>query len=84
MILRTEEENRAAIAELFAPQREKLGHRFDSLVDEISAVRLEYLQKRDKLPKYPIGVLDANSVEQRRLAREEGLKWVLIKQKYGI
>ncbi|WP_438491032.1 hypothetical protein [Paenibacillus sp. IHBB 3054] len=84
MILRTEEENRAAIAELFDPQREKLGDRFDSLVDEISAVRFEYLQKRDQLPKYPIGVLDANSVEQRRLSREEGLKWILIKQKYGL
>lgn len=84
MILRTEEENRAAIAELFAPQCDKLGERFDALVDEISAVRFEYLQKRDKLPKYPIGVLDANSVEERRLSREEGLKWVLIKRKYGI
>jgi hypothetical protein len=84
MILRTKEENRAAIAEQFAPQREKLGERFDALVDEISAVRYEYLQKRDKLPKQPAGVLDANAVEGRRLQREEGMKWVLIKQKYGI
>lgn len=84
MILRTKEENRAAIAEQLTPQRDKLGERFDALVDEISAVRYEYLQKRDKLSKQPIGVLDANSVEERRLSREEGMKWVLIKQKYGL
>lgn len=84
MILRTKEENRAAIAEQFAPQREKLGDQFDALVNEIAAVRYEYLQKRDKLPKYPVGVLDANSAEERRLAREEGMKWIMIKQKYGI
>jgi hypothetical protein len=84
MILRTKEENRAAIAEQFAPQREKLGERFDALVDEIAAVRYEYLQKRDELPKQANGVLDANVAEERRLAREEGLKWVMIKQKYGI
>ncbi|MEC0171663.1 hypothetical protein [Paenibacillus graminis] len=82
--MRTEEENRAAIVEQFAPQREKLGERFDALVDEISAVRYEYLQKRDKLPKQSAGVLDANAAEERRLQREEGMKWVMIKQKYGI
>ncbi|WP_143763715.1 hypothetical protein MKX34_11730 [Paenibacillus sp. FSL R5-0636] len=82
--MRTKEENRAAIAELFAPQREKLGERFDALVDEISAVRYEYLQKRDKLPKQLVGVLDANAADERRLNREEAMKWVLIKQKYGI
>ncbi|ETT55198.1 hypothetical protein C171_19462 [Paenibacillus sp. FSL H8-237] len=84
MILRTKEENRAAIAEQFAPQREKLGERFDAFVDEISAVRYEYLQKRDKLPKQLVGVLDANAADERRLNREEAMKWVLIKQKYGI
>lgn len=82
--MRTKEENRAAIAELFAPQREKLGERFDALVDEISAVRYEYLQKRDKPPKQLVGVLDANAADERRLNREEAMKWVLIKQKYGI
>ncbi|OME07870.1 hypothetical protein BSK64_06335 [Paenibacillus odorifer] len=82
--MRTEEENRAAIAEQFAPQRDKLGERFDALVDEISAVRYEYLQKRDKLPKQLVGVLDVNVTEERRLNREEAMKWVLIKQKYGI
>ncbi|MDH6371771.1 hypothetical protein M2444_003570 [Paenibacillus sp. PastF-3] len=82
--MRTKEENRAAIAEQFAPQRDKLGERFDALVDEISAVRYEYLQKRDKLPKQPIGIMDANAAEERRLNREEAMKWVLIKQKYGI
>ena len=82
--MRTKEENRAAIAEQFAPQRDKLGERFDALVDEISAVRYEYLQKRDKLPKQPIGILDANGAEERRLNREEAMKWVLIKQKYSI
>jgi len=84
MILRTKEENRAAIAEQFAPQRDKLGERFDALVDEISAVRYEYLQKRDELSKQPVGVLDANAADERRLNREEGMKWVLIKQKYGL
>lgn len=84
MILRTKEENRAAIAEQFGPQREKLGDQFDALVDEIAAVRYEYLLKRDELPKQDVGVLDANAAEERRLAREEGLKWVMIKQKYGI
>lgn len=82
--MRTKEENREAIAEQFAPQRDKLGELFDALVDEISAVRYEYLQKRDQLPKQPIGVLDANAAEVRRLNREEAMKWVLIKQKYGI
>lgn len=84
MILRTKEENRAAIAEQFAPQREKLGERFDAFVDEISDVRFEYLQKRDKLPKQLVGVLDANAADERRLNREEAMKWVLIKQNYGI
>jgi hypothetical protein len=84
MILRSKEENRAAIAEQFAPQRDKLGERFDALVDEISAVRYEYLQKREGLSKQPVGVLDANAADERRLNREEGMKWVLIKQKYGI
>lgn len=82
--MRTKEENRAAIAERFAPQRDKLGERFDALVDEISAVRYEYLQKRDNLPKQLVGVLDANVADERRLNREEAMKWVLIKQKYGI
>lgn len=82
--MRTKEENRAVIAEQFTPQRDKLGERFDALVDEISAVRYEYLQKRDELSKQPVGVLDANAADERRLNREEGMKWVLIKQKYGI
>ncbi|WP_342409833.1 hypothetical protein [Paenibacillus sp. FSL R10-2778] len=82
--MRTKEENRAAIAEQFAPQRDKLGERFDALVDEISAVRYEYLQKRDKLPKQLVGILDATAADERRLNREEAMKWVLIKQKYGI
>ncbi|MEK5415243.1 hypothetical protein [Paenibacillus sp. FSL L8-0708] len=82
--MRTKEENRAAIAEQFAPQREKLGERFDAFVDEISDVRFEYLQKRDKLPKQLVGVLDANAADERRLNREEAMKWVLIKQNYGI
>jgi hypothetical protein len=84
MILRTKEENRAAIAEQFAPQREKLGERFDALVDEISDLRYEYLRKRDELPKQLVGVLDANAADERRLNREEAMKWVLIKQKYGL
>lgn len=82
--MRTREENRTAIVEQFADRRDKLGDRFDTLVDEISDVRYEYMLKKDQLPKYPIGVLDANSIEQRRFSREEGMKWVLIKQKYGI
>lgn len=82
--MRTKEENRAAIGEQFTPLREKPSDQFDALVDEIAAVRFEHLQKLDKLPKYPVGVLDANAVEQRRLAREEGIQWILIKQKYGI
>lgn len=82
--MRTKEENRAAIAEQFAPQRDKLGERFDALVDEISAVRYEYLRKREELPKQLVGFLDANAADERRLSREEAMKWVLIKQKYGI
>jgi hypothetical protein len=84
MILRTKEENRVAIAEQFTSRREKLGDRFDSLVDEIAALRFDYLQKRENLPKQAAGVLDANAAEERQLSREEGMKWVMIKQKYGL
>gem|GEM_PF-6348360 len=80
----SKKENRQEIEMLLTPQRERLGERFDDFVNEINEVNYEYMLKKDQLPKYPVGVLDANSVEQRRLAREEGLKWVLIKQKYGI
>ncbi|BBI32034.1 hypothetical protein [Cohnella abietis] len=84
-MLRTKEENRIAIAELFADKRGHLGdERFNQLVDEISNVRLEALQKLDSLPKAPIGVLDSNEAERLRLSKEEDMKWLLIKQKYGI
>lgn len=80
----SKEENRQEIEKLLTPHREQLGERFDDLVNEISEVNYEYMIKKDQLPKYPVGVLDANSAEERRLAREEGMKWIMIKQKYGI
>lgn len=70
---------------LLAKHRDKLGDdKFEQLVDEITNVRFEYKQKREALPKVRPGTLDGNALEERRLDREEAMKWVLIKQKYDI
>lgn len=70
---------------LLAKHRDKLGDdKFKQLVDEITNVRFEYLQKHEALPKVRPGTLDGYVLEQRTLGREEAMKWVLIKQKYGI
>jgi hypothetical protein len=83
--LTTEDGTRQRIAKLLEYKREQLGEdKFQQLVSEISDVTISYQQKHDALPEVPIGTLDGNAAEQRRLTREEAIKWVLIKQKYGI
>jgi len=82
---RTLEDNRTAIAGLFADKRPQLGEdRWNALIDELSAVRYETQQKVDALPKYPVGVLDASVAERTKLSKEEDLKWLLIRQQYGV
>jgi hypothetical protein len=83
-VIRSKEEIRNNIAKGFEKHRGKLGDRFDTLVNEITDVRYEYLQKRDALPQAKPGVLDANAAAERSIRREEVLKIVLIKQKYGL
>ncbi|TVY02078.1 hypothetical protein [Cohnella terricola] len=84
-MLWTLEENRAAIARLFADKRVMLGDKkWNTLIDELSAVRYETIKKIDVLPKSPIGVLDLNAIERTRLNKNEDMKWLLIKQKYGV
>lgn len=82
--MKTKQEVRARIEKTLEKHRDKLGDQFGQLVDEISEVHFEYLEKYEALPKQPGIVLDGNAAAQRQLFKEEGLKWVLIKQKYGI
>jgi hypothetical protein len=83
-VIRSKEDIRNNITKGFEKHRGKLGDRFDDLVDEVAAVRIEYLKKRDALPQAKPGVLDANAGAERSISMEEVLKIVLIKQKYGL
>ena len=81
----TKDENRKLIAEALAEQQGKLSpDQFDKLVDEINEVNLSFLERKAQLAALPVGTLDGNAAERRALEREEAMKWVIIKQKYGI
>lgn len=78
-------ENRITIANALEQHRNKLGdERFEQMIDELNEVSFAYATKKQGLLNDPVVAMDKNATEVRRLNREEDLKWVLIKQKYGI
>ena len=81
----TKKENRKRIAEALVVHKETLPpDQFDKLVDEINEVNLNFAERKAKLESAAVGALDRNAAERRSLEREEAMKWVIIKQKYGI
>lgn len=59
IFLLSKKDNRKNIEKLLISHRTYLGEQFEAFVDEINNVNYEYKMKKEQLPKYPAGVLDA-------------------------
>lgn len=83
--MQSKAENRILIVKALEQHRGLLGDdQFDQMINEINEVSYAYMIKKQALRNQAAGTMDKNGSDERRLNREEDLKWVLIKQKYGI
>ncbi|MCW2277741.1 hypothetical protein [Heliophilum fasciatum] len=81
----TKQENRQMIAKALECHRSKLKEeQYEKLVDEINDMNYPYTIKTIALLNNSNGALDANAKEHDKLSREETMKWIEIRQKYGV